>query len=101
MPSTIGDFVTINNPNKGKTLTKHRRFLDKCHMDIVYGDCLSLGGYRYALLIVDVATRFCWLFGLTSLCGNDIVILFRLWMLSALRLMEEFPANSTQTLTEN
>jgi hypothetical protein len=22
---------------------------------------------------VDVATRFCWLFGLTSLCGNDIV----------------------------
>jgi hypothetical protein len=44
MPSTIGDFVTINNPNKGKPLTKHRKFLDKCHMDIVYGDCLSLGG---------------------------------------------------------
>jgi hypothetical protein len=37
MPSTIGDFVTINNPNKGKPLTKHRKFLDKVHMDIVFG----------------------------------------------------------------
>jgi hypothetical protein len=26
MPSTIGDFVTINKPNKGKPLTKHRKF---------------------------------------------------------------------------
>ena len=42
-------------------------------MDIVFGDCVSLGGYRYALLLVDVATRYCWLYGLTSVTGASIV----------------------------
>ena len=35
-------------------------------MDIVFGDYVLLGGYHYALLLVDVATRYCWLYGLTS-----------------------------------
>lgn len=43
MPSTIGEFTTINNPPKGKPITKRRKFLDKVHMDIVFGDCMSLG----------------------------------------------------------
>ena len=42
-------------------------------MDIVYGDCLSLGGFCYALLIVDVDTRYTWLYGLTSLTSAHIV----------------------------
>lgn len=41
--STIGDYVTINKPDKGKRIKKHRKYLDKVHMDIVFGDCLSLG----------------------------------------------------------
>jgi hypothetical protein len=59
LPATIGDFSTINNPPRGKPLRTRRRYLEKCHMDIVHGDCLSLGGFRYGLLIVDVATRYC------------------------------------------
>jgi hypothetical protein len=46
--STIDDFTTINNPPKGKHILKRYHFLDKVHMDIVYGDCLSLGGFHYA-----------------------------------------------------
>jgi hypothetical protein len=42
-------------------------------MDIVYGDCLALGGYRYALLLVDVATRYSWIFGLQALTSNEII----------------------------
>ena len=42
-PSTIGNFATITNPAWGKSIKKHCRFLDKVHMDIVFGDCLSLG----------------------------------------------------------
>jgi hypothetical protein len=57
LPATIGDFTTINKPARGKPLTKLRHFLDKVHMDIVYGDCLALSGYRYALLLVDAETR--------------------------------------------
>ena len=42
-------------------------------MDIVFGDCLSLGGFRYALMLVDVATRYCWIYGLPSLTSSHIV----------------------------
>eukprot|EP00804_Cyclotella_cryptica_P016077 CCRYP_004202-RA/>CCRYP_004202-RA protein AED:0.18 eAED:-0.12 QI:0/0/0/1/0.5/0.33/3/0/1917 len=71
-PPTIGDFATITNPPRGKPLTKRRQFLDKVHMDIVFGDCLSLGGFKYALLLVDVATRYSWIFGLQSLTCTAI-----------------------------
>jgi hypothetical protein len=72
-PTTIGDYTTIPRPPKGKPIRKRRKFLDKCHMDIVFGDSVGLHGFRYALLIVDVATRYCWIYGLTSLTGNAIV----------------------------
>jgi hypothetical protein len=42
-------------------------------MDIVFGDCLSLGGFRYAILFVDVATRYTWIYGLQTLTSNEIV----------------------------
>jgi hypothetical protein len=42
LPATIGDYATINNPPHGKPLRTRRRYLEKCHMDIIHGDCLSL-----------------------------------------------------------
>ena len=48
LPSTIGPFAKITNPSKGKPIKKRRQFLDKVHMDIVFGDCVALGGHRYA-----------------------------------------------------
>ena len=56
-----------------KIIKKHRRYLKKVHMDIVFGDCLALGGFRYALMLVDVATRYCWIYGLPSLTSSHIV----------------------------
>lgn len=44
-PSTIGDYTTINNPPRGKPIKKRRKFLDKVHLDIVFGDCMALGGF--------------------------------------------------------
>ena len=76
LPPTLGAFTTITNPPKGKPLRKRRKFLDKVHMDIVYGDCLSLGGFRYALLLVDVATRYCWIYGMPSLTSSHIIHAF-------------------------
>ena len=60
-------------PPHGKTIKKHRRYLDKVHMDIIFGDCVALGGYRYALLLVDVSTRYCWRCGLSSLTSKHII----------------------------
>jgi hypothetical protein len=73
LPPTLGDFATINNPAKGKPLTTPCKYLDKVHLDIVFGDCLALGGYRYALVLVDVATRYCWVFGMQALTSNEII----------------------------
>ena len=44
IPSTIGSFATISNPPKGKTIKKRRQYLDKVHMDIIFGDCVDSGG---------------------------------------------------------
>jgi hypothetical protein len=73
LPPTLGAFATIPNPPAGKTIRKHRRYLDKVHMDIIFGDCVALGGYRYALILVDVSTRNCWMYGLSSLTSNHII----------------------------
>ena len=40
-------------------------------MYIVYGNCTSMGGgYHYGLLLVNVATRYCWFYGLKSTNSN-------------------------------
>lgn len=73
LPPTIGDFASITMPNRGKPITKRRKFLDKVHMDIVFGDCMALGGFRYALLLVDVSTRYTWLYGMATVSSADII----------------------------
>eukprot|EP00956_Cyclotella_meneghiniana_P030527 scaffold77041_cov51-Cyclotella_meneghiniana.AAC.7 len=74
LPHTIGDFAPITMPARGKPITKRRKFLDKVHMDIVFGDCMALGGYRYALLLVDVATRYTWIYGMQTTSSADIIL---------------------------
>ena len=58
LPSTIVYFATIANPPKVKLIKKWRQYLEKIHMDIVFGDCVALGGHQYALLIVGVVRCF-------------------------------------------
>ena len=41
-------------------------------MDIVFGECVDLGGHRYALLLADVATRYCRLYGMSYLSSTSI-----------------------------
>ena len=39
-------------------------------MDIVFGDCLDLGGHCYSLLLVDVAKIYCVIYGISSLSST-------------------------------
>ena len=48
-----------------KTRLRHspppsKRYLDKVHMDIVYGDSISKLGFPFALLLIDRATKYIW-----------------------------------------
>ena len=57
LPSTIRSSATIANPPKIRPIKNRRQFLEKFYIDIVFSDCVTLGGHQYALILVDVATR--------------------------------------------
>ena len=83
-PPSLGSFATIPKSNKGKALDQTRyKFLDAVHVDIAFGDCLSVGGFRYALILVDRATRYNWTFGLSDLSSASILGAFRKFRASA------------------
>ena len=46
----------IKSPQGGK-IKNRRKYLDKFHMYIVFGYCVTLEGHSYVLLLFDVATR--------------------------------------------
>jgi len=46
-------------------------------MDIAFGDCVSVGGFRYALILVDRATCYNWVYGLKDLLADSILSALR------------------------
>jgi hypothetical protein len=73
-PPSLESFATIPKANCGGPLdhTKYK-FLGSVHMDIAFGDCLSIGSFQYALILVDHATRYNWTFGLKMLTLASIL----------------------------
>jgi hypothetical protein len=43
-------------------------------MDIAFGDFVLVGGFCYALILVDCATRYNWVYGLKDLLGDSILL---------------------------
>ncbi len=73
-PPSLGSYATTPKAKRGGLLDKTKyKYLDAVHMDIAFGDCVSVGGYRYALILVDRATRYNWAFGLRSLSSSYII----------------------------
>eukprot|EP00956_Cyclotella_meneghiniana_P005594 scaffold7180_cov50-Cyclotella_meneghiniana.AAC.3 len=98
LPPTLGDFASITMPNRGKPIKKRRKYLDKVHLDIVFGDCLGLGGYRYALILVDVATRYTWIYGMQTVSSADIIIALECFKADAGTYPKMFHADFDQKL---
>jgi hypothetical protein len=48
-------------------------------VDIAFGDCVLVGGFRYALILVDWATLYSWIFGLKDLSSVSILGAFCLF----------------------
>ncbi len=73
-PPSLGSYATIPKAKPGGHLDKTKyKYLNAVHMDIVFGDCVSVGGYSYALILVNRATRYNWAFGLRLLSSLDII----------------------------
>jgi hypothetical protein len=72
-PLSLGTYATILKAPRGKAIDRlPAKYLDIVHVDTAFGDCVSVGGYKFALIFVDRATRYNWTFGLKSLQHNDI-----------------------------
>jgi hypothetical protein len=79
-PPSLRSFATIPKAKRGQPLDMRRYlYLDAVHMDIAFGDCLLVGGYKYAFILVDRATRYNWTFGLKLLSLECILSALRLF----------------------
>ncbi len=67
-PASLESYATIHKSNSGGPIDHRKyKYLDTVHMDIAFGNHLSVGSFRYALILVDHATRYNWAFGLKNL----------------------------------
>jgi hypothetical protein len=98
---TLGHIVTLDKPAQGKHLTKCPKYLDKVHLDIVFGDCLSLSGFHYVLLLVDVTPHYTWFCGLTSLTNLEIVSGLKAFISDAGGYLKRFHADFDQKLIDS
>ncbi len=74
-PLALGSYATIPKANQGSTIDQAQScFLDIIHMDIAFGNCVSVGFFHYALILVDRATRYNWVYGLKDLSGDSILL---------------------------
>ncbi|KAL7527259.1 hypothetical protein ACHAWF_003100, partial [Thalassiosira exigua] len=67
-------------------------------MDIAFGDCLSVGGTRYALILVDRACRYNWVFRLKSLSSEEIIGALKSFRAEAGRLATLFRCDCDEKL---
>ncbi len=96
---SLGSYTTIPKAPRGKPIDRMPSFyLDVVHVDIAFGDCISIGGFKYALVFVDRATRFNWLFGLKSLHHNKILAAFRDFRVEAGSLAQQFRCDCKEKL---
>ena len=92
-PLSIGAYTTIPKAPRGKPIDHTpSKYLDVVHLDIAFGDCMSVGGFKYALIFVDRETRFNWCFGLKSLQHDDIISAFLSFHDEAGNLARQFAA---------
>ena len=66
------------------------KFLDIVHIVISFGDCMSVGAFKYALIFVDQATHFNWCFSLKLLHHDDIIPAFLVFHSEAGSLARQF-----------
>ena len=96
--STIVSFATISNPSNVKPIKKRHQYLDKVHMDIVFCDCVALGGHRYTLILVDLATRYLYIYWMSYLSSTSITSALDIFNSEAGQLPKRFHFNFNRKL---
>jgi len=96
---SLGSFTTIPKAPRGKAIDQtSSKFLDIVHLNLAFGDCMSVGGFKYALIFVDRTTHFNWCFGLKSLHHDDIIAAFLAFRSEAGSLARQFRCDCDEKL---
>ncbi len=67
-PLSLGMYATIPKAPRGKAIDRHQaEYLNIVQVNIAFGDCVSVGRFKFALIFVDRATHYNWMFGLKLL----------------------------------
>ena len=66
-------FANIRKRKHGTALPPTKQYLDKVHLDTIYGDTISKLGFCYAILLIDRATKYMWFYGVRSLVSACII----------------------------
>jgi hypothetical protein len=75
--TSIGAYTSIPKAPRGKPIDRTpSKYLDVVHLDIVFGDCMLVGGFKNVLIFVDRASHYNWCFGLKSLHHKYILAVF-------------------------
>jgi hypothetical protein len=74
-PLSIGNFVNLKRGRRGRKAKVPPPGHTIC-VDIAFGDGISPGGHRFALIVVDAGSRQCWCYGLRDLSGATLAEAF-------------------------
>jgi hypothetical protein len=95
----LGSYATIPKAPCGKAIDQLLpKYLDIIHFDIAFGNSISIGGFKFALIFVDPATHHNWTFGLRSLQHIDIHAAFLAFWDEASSLARHFRYNCNKKL---
>ena len=70
---SIGYFSNLRKRARGKPLAPTNHYLDKVHLDIVFGNTIIKLGYRYVILLIERATKYIRFYGVKSLVSKCII----------------------------
>ena len=73
---SLGEFANLRKHKRGKALPLSERYLDKVRLDIIYGNLISKLGFCFALLLIDHATKYIWVYGLKNLQSDCMIDAF-------------------------
>ncbi len=98
-PLSLGSYATIPKaPRDKSTNPLPLKYLNILHVDIAFGDCVSIGCFKYALIFVYHATHYKWTFDLKLLQHNNILAAFLSFWDKAGSFARQFNCNCNEKL---
>ena len=99
VPLLMSQFANMSKAPRGKVIEKEASaYLEVVHLDIAFGDCVSIKGFPFALIFVDRATRYNWVFGLKNLSQDAILEAFHRFRAAAGGYAQQFRTDCDEKL---